>query len=160
MKKIAMLLLSLMLALSVVPVCAEDIYLPGDRVEDFTVTLQDGTEATLSELLKDYKAVVINIWATWCGPCCREFPYMNEAYEQYKDRIALLCLSPFDNNESITAFMQQNQLTLPMGYDAPGLGNRFVLRGYPTTVVIDQTGKYVYYECGSMPYTEAFVELF
>ena len=93
----------------------------GMTVKDFTVTLTDGTDVTLSALLETHKAVLINIWATWCEPCIKELPYMNEVYNEYKDEIAVLCLSPYDDSEAITAFMQENNLTLPMGYDSVGL---------------------------------------
>ena len=164
MKKLMAVLMALLLALcSVVSVNAEsedEFYWPGMTVEDFTVTLADGTDATLSTLLETHKAVLINIWATWCQPCCVELPYMNQAYDEYKDEIAVLCLSPYDDNASIAAFMEENGLTLPMGYDSVGLTERVVWDGYPTTIVVDQTGTYIYYECGYMPSKAAFVNLF
>ena len=79
---IVALLLALVMALSGMGVaCAEEgasnapkVYAVGDTMDDFTITLTDGTDVTLSELLKTHKAVLINIWATWCGPCREEFP--------------------------------------------------------------------------------------
>ena len=77
-------------------VCAaeEEAEFPfGQPFEDFTVETIDGGSFTLSEALKDKDLVLINLWATWCGPCRMEFPYMQQAYEQYSDRIAIIALS-------------------------------------------------------------------
>ena len=49
---------------------------PGEIIPDFTVSLTDGTTATLSDILKEKDLVVLNIFASWCGPCEKEFPDM------------------------------------------------------------------------------------
>ena len=64
----------------------------GDVMFDFTVTDQNGTEHTLSKLLESKKAVAINLWYTTCGPCKMEFPFLQQAYNEYKDNIALLAI--------------------------------------------------------------------
>ena len=64
---------------------AEPEYL-GKPLADFTVETIDGGSFTLSEALEEKDLVVINLWATWCPPCEREFPYLQKAYEQYQDR--------------------------------------------------------------------------
>ena len=51
---------------------------PGQEVPDFTVSLTDGTTASLSELLGEKELVVLNIFATWCAPCEMEFPEMEK----------------------------------------------------------------------------------
>ena len=50
----------------------------GQEAPDFTLPLTDGSEAKLSELLKDKEVVVLNIFASWCGPCEKEFPDMEK----------------------------------------------------------------------------------
>jgi len=135
-----------------------EVMMPGDTFADFTVELCDGTPVTLSELLATHKVVMINIWATWCSPCREEFPAMNEAYEAYKDDVAILCLSPFDDNSAIAEFKAENNLTLPMGSDTVGLGDLLVQVGYPTTVLIDRFGTYVYNSVGGLTQPEQFSE--
>ena len=96
MKKVFSLLLALALCLTGLAM-AEDaqpaVYQPGDKIDDFTMTTYDGTSVTLSEVLKEKEMVLINIWATWCGPCRNEFPFLEEAYQQYKDKVEVLALS-------------------------------------------------------------------
>ena len=71
----------------------------GDVMFDFTITDTDGKDYTLSELLKEKDAVVLNFWYINCGPCRQEFPYLQEAYEAYSDRIELLAMNPVDGTD-------------------------------------------------------------
>ena len=116
-KKVILILLALTLFLAVSASAEEESPLLGKPFPDFTVTDTDGNTLTLSEALKDHEAVLINFWATWCGPCRNEFPAINKVYEEYKDRVAFIALSkePKDTNEIISSFRQENGLTLPMG---------------------------------------------
>ncbi|MDD3409437.1 MAG: redoxin domain-containing protein [Eubacteriales bacterium] len=119
-----------------------DVYKLGDKVEDFTVTLSDGREVSLYGLLAEKKAVMLNFWASWCGPCGREFPYLQEAYDQLSDEVGVIALSIFngDSNEEIEAFKPDHGVTtLPMGRDI-GLAARYGVSCYPTTFIIDRNG--------------------
>ena len=119
MKNVLLILLALTLFFAVSASAEEESPLLGKPFPDFTVTDCDGNTFTLSEELKDHEAVLINFWATWCGPCRNEFPEINKVYEEYKDRVAFIALSkePKDTNEIIASFRQENGLTLPMGRD-------------------------------------------
>lgn len=141
---------------------APAFYNLGDKVADFTAVLSDGTEVTLSELLKTKKVVLLNFWATWCGPCGMEFPFMQEAYDLYKDDVAVIALScdPGDTAEVINQYKADNKLTtLPMGPAAP-ITKAFMYDGIPTSVVIDRFGVVCFQESGSVPSTAAFTALF
>lgn len=112
----------------------------GDTMLDFSVTASDGTVYTLSELLEQKDAVVLNFWYRDCSPCNLEFPYLQAAYEAYSDKIEILALSPYDKNEDIAAFKEDKGLTFPMAECDAGWENIFGLV-YPTTVVIDRNGE-------------------
>ncbi len=137
-------------------------YTLGDKVDDFTAVLTDGTEVTLSELLKTKKVVMLNFWATWCSPCQMEFPFMQEAYDLYKDDVAIIALScdSEDTAEVITQYKADNKLTtLPMGPVAD-IAEAFNYNSIPTTVIIDRFGVVCFQESGSMPSTASFTALF
>jgi len=86
MKNAILILLALTLFLAVSASAEDESSLLGKPFQDFTVTDIDGNTFTLSEALKDHEAVLINFWATWCGPCRSEFPAINKVYEEYKDK--------------------------------------------------------------------------
>ena len=115
--------------------------MPGDKMPDFTVSLTDGTTATLSEILKGKDLVVLNFFASWCGPCEREFPEMEEVYQANKDRMEILSVSayPDDTMQIIADYKASHNLTFPMGLKGDALPS-LTIPGYPTTLLVDRNG--------------------
>ena len=89
------------------------------EMQDFTVQTLDGS-FHLSEVLQEKKMVLINFFASWCGPCKMEFPYMEEAYKQYADSVAVLALSvePNDTTDVLRSYAEENGLSFSVGSDA------------------------------------------
>ncbi len=82
MKKIICVLLTVLILICTCTACASGggNNEPGKTMPDFTVTLSDNTSVSLSELLAENDLVVLNVFATWCGPCEIEFPDMEKVY--------------------------------------------------------------------------------
>lgn len=116
----------------------------GDVMRDFTVTTVDGQELTLSKLLEEKDAVVLNFWYTGCNPCRNEFPLLQAAYETYSDRLEVITMNPTDISkdtaESIIAFRDELGLTMPMAVCSSKWFSAFGISAYPTTIVIDRYG--------------------
>lgn len=113
----------------------------GDVMFDFTVTDCEGTAFTLSQLLAEKEAVILNLWYEGCVPCQQEFPHFQQVYESYSDRIALLALNPMDGDDaSISAYKAANGLSFPMVKVGAEWQKLFGEISYPTTVVIDRFG--------------------
>ena len=152
MKRIISVLLAFLLlaGLSCTAFAAQDGIQPGDAMPDFTVALCDGTDATLSELLKDHDLVVLNVFATWCGPCKVEFPEMEKTYQSHRDRMVILSVSgdPNDTAAMITAYKEENGLSFPMGMAGDAL-DFLDVTAFPTTVFNDRDGKVGFYKVGS-----------
>ena len=133
----------------------------GDVMFDFTITDTDGKDYTLSELLKEKDAVVLNFWYINCGPCRQEFPYLQEAYEAYSDRIELLAMNPVDGtDETVAAFKEELELTFPMAACDPNWAKAMQLKAYPTTVIIDRFGTISLIHAGSITSAKVFTDAF
>ena len=135
----------------------------GDIIRDFTVLTSDGkTTFTLSEALKTKKAVLINFWYSSCGPCVNEFPYMQSAYEKYKDDLEIIALNNYsgDNEDSVSLFKQTMGLTFPVAKDYSRLGSAFNIQGYPTSILIDRYGTICLIEVGGLTSEKPFVAAF
>ena len=151
MKKVILILLALTLFLAVSASAEDESSLLGKPFPDFTIKDCEGNTFTLSEALKDHEAVLINFWATWCGPCRSEFPAINKVYEEYKDKVAFIALSiePGDKNEVISSFRQTNGLSLPMGRDKDHkLYDTAKTTSIPVTIIIDRFGNVVFFQIG------------
>ena len=139
-----------------------DDYL-GIPLPDFSVETVSGETFTLSEALSEKDAVLINLWATWCGPCGMEFPYLEEAYEQYSDRVAVIALSVEENDtpEVLRQYAEEHGLTFAVASDSTtGFGSVFAVNGIPTSVVVDKFGNVCLIETNSQTRTDAFTGLF
>ena len=164
MKKLTtvVLVLTLVFTLAVSGAHADPEAMYGKTLKDFTVTTIDGNTFTLSESLKTHDLVLINFWATWCGPCCMEFPCLQEAWEQYADRIDVIALSVerTDTDKVLTNFAEENGLTFPVGRDENKLFSAMRGNAIPTTLIVDRDGKVVYVEVGAKMSAREFTDLF
>jgi peroxiredoxin len=112
----------------------------GAPAPDFTLKDLSGHEVALSSYAGD--VVLINFWATWCGPCLVEMPAIERRYEALKDR-GLVVLA-VDDDEAITdvsAFAHELDLTFTLLLD-PGaaVNDLYRVRGLPTSFVVDREG--------------------
>ncbi len=88
---------------------------------DFTVLDADGAEVTLADRLADGKPIVLNFWATWCGPCKSELPAFDKAAAEYADRVTFMMLNMTDGYQEtvdgVKEFMEDNGYTFPVYFD-------------------------------------------
>lgn len=123
----------------------------GDVMYDFSVTTPGGETVTLSEMLAEKKMVVLNFWYTTCTYCVAEFPYMQEAYDQYIDDVGIIALNPgMDDSTSISLFQSQYGLTFPMAECPAAWSATFGISGYPTSIVVDRYGVICLVEAGGI----------
>ena len=162
---VALLLVFTLCAVSMIGAVAEEStgYQLGDKIEDFSFTGYDGTEYTLYGLLEEKQMVLLNFWATWCGPCRSEFPMMDAAYQTFQDNVAVVALSTEaeDTNEVIAQFAADNSMSFIVGRDEMNLYLTDFCTGYsPTTIVVDRFGTICYYEYGAVTAVDFFERLF
>jgi thiol-disulfide isomerase/thioredoxin len=90
--------------------------------------------------------VVVNKWASWCGPCRQEFPAFQRAAVSFGREVAFLGLDSFDNRGNAQDFLRSYPVTYP-SYEDPGNHIANALRAgafFPTTLFFDRTGKLAY----------------
>ena len=137
-------------------------YAAGDIMHDFTVKLLDGSTFTLSEVLKTKRAVLINFWYSECDPCKAEIPYMQEAYEAYKDSIEIVALNHYgkDTEAVLKNFVASFGMTFPVAKDTTDLAYAFGIDAYPTSIIVDRYGMICVIEKGGITSVKPFNALF
>ena len=120
---------------------------------DFTVYTADGTAVKLSDFKG--KPVVLNFWASWCGPCKSEMPAFEAAYQQLGEQIQFLMVDLTDGTsetvEVASAFIAEAGYTFPVFFDTDDAANAtYGVTSIPTTFFIDEEGVIVDSHTGAM----------
>ncbi len=110
---------------------------------DFTVLDWEGKEVSL----KDFrgKPVILNFWATWCGPCKNEMPDFNELYQEYGEEIHFVMVNMTDGTEdtidSVKEFIEETGYEFPVYFDTEmSAAVAYGVSGIPVTYIIDKDG--------------------
>jgi cytochrome c biogenesis protein CcmG, thiol:disulfide interchange protein DsbE len=124
----------------------------GAIMPEYTALQLDGSKYDLAT--KRDKVVLINVWATWCGPCRYEIPELQKLHEAYGPRgVEILGVSVDESGaQSVKEFIaQQQKMTYPVVLDAEGkIANILQTSVLPTSVVVDKTGKIVWKKYGAI----------
>ncbi len=120
---------------------------PKDKVPDFTLPRVDGEEVTLYEVLAENDYVVIDFWATACGPCIAQFPRLKDIYSTYKDeKFEIVSVCTDITHEQWEESLEEHQLPwIDVGeINAQGLvgptSKSYRLRGLPRSYLVDTNG--------------------
>ena len=135
----------------------------GDAMYDITVTTVNDETVVLSEVLQEKDMVMLNFWATWCGPCMNEFPYMSEAYNAYKDDIEIIAFEVEASNskENIESYRQYYGWQFKVAQGVTSWVYAFNPNvTIPTSVIIDRYGIIREIHVGSITSVEGFTSIF
>lgn len=125
---------------------------------DFQAETLDGKKVSLS----DYqgKVLILDFWATWCGPCLAELPYFQELVNLYKNEpsVAFLTISQDRSKDVARKFIEQKGYTFPVIFDT-GISQLFEVEGIPLLIVIDKEGNIRYRHFGFDPSNVDFIQL-
>jgi len=112
-------------------------------VPAFTVMTLSGGGFSLEDARGS--VVVVNFWASWCGPCNIEAPVLEKVWGEYRDRgVRFIGIAVQDTRKDAEDFIARHSLSFPMALDADGrIMKAYKIYGIPKTVVIDSTGALV-----------------
>lgn len=113
----------------------------GDSSMDFSAQTNLGDSFTLSEQAGN--VVLINFWATWCGPCVEEMPALQDLYEEYgdSDNVEIILINAGESSQTVHRFLSQNGYTMPCIYDTDNAVNdKYGVMGIPYTVIFNKDG--------------------
>jgi thiol-disulfide isomerase/thioredoxin len=115
---------------------------------DFTLTDIAGKKWTAADLRG--KAVLLNFWATWCGPCRSELPHVQELYERSKDRrdVVVVTVSVDENPGLIEPMVKEEKYTFPVLVAGAGSFTNWAPNGIPQSYVVDPNGTIVEEQLG------------
>ena len=106
---------------------------------DLDLEGRDGGGIRVSQLKGN--VVIVNFWATWCGPCRAELPLLQDLYNKYSDRnFTVLAVNVDVDRNRIAAFLKNYNLSLPIYYASPGDAAAFTAQGIPTSFIVAPDG--------------------
>jgi peroxiredoxin len=125
---------------------------PGEVAPDFTVVGPDGKDVRLSDFRG--KTVLVDIWATWCGPCVASMPHNSELAEKHaKDGLVILAVCADDSRANYDGWVKRNSAKYKFltahdpagrdGWDQSVFNTKYGVGGFPTLFLIDKDGRLV-----------------
>lgn len=132
-----------------------------DEAPLFTLTDIDGDECALSALRG--KIVVLDFFATWCGPCEPELVHLAELYETYSgNEVSIVSVSvdpAYDTVERLQQFRVGHEVSWTIVRDTASVSNEYNIEYIPTLVIVDQRGRIRYRHVGLTPASELSSEI-
>jgi thiol-disulfide isomerase/thioredoxin/outer membrane protein assembly factor BamB len=120
---------------------AEVSPLVGKAAPDIALKQLDGGDFRLKDH-RDQAVVMLDFWATWCGPCVQELPILTEVAAAYKDKGVVFCgINLREKTDAIQSFLKEKKLDFTVALDAEGqVGEAYLAQAIPQLVLIDKQG--------------------
>jgi peroxiredoxin len=138
-----------------VPHAASAAAQPGAAAPDFTLAARDGGTFRLADLKG--QVVMLNFWATWCGPCRQEMPLLEQLHGKYEPLgFTMVGVNVEPDSAAAVAWLKGVPVSFPIVFDtASSVANTFGVEGMPSSVLVDREGKVRYVHRGYKPGDEA-----
>ncbi|QDU91065.1 Thiol-disulfide oxidoreductase ResA [Pirellulimonas nuda] len=124
----------------------------GEQAPTFTLATDGGEDVDLADLVGE-KIIILDFWATWCGPCVRAFPALTTVADDFADKgVVFYAVNQREDEEKVAAFLEDKDYSLNVLYDVEGeVGSEFGVSGIPQSVVIGKDGKVQVVHVGFSP---------
>lgn len=118
---------------------------PGDKMPEFEATTLDGTKTTLAALCKDKKYIILDFWASWCGPCRREIPNLKEIYGKNASKGFDIVSISIDKEENpwLNAVKNEDLKWTNIRDTDHSIADKYKVTAVPTMYVVDSEGRLV-----------------
>ncbi len=118
-----------------------------EAAPDFTLMNRSGEMVSLNDFRG--QVVLINFWATWCAPCRKEMPFLEQIYQRYERLgVTLLGVNVEDGPEEAKAFLKETPVSFPVLFDMDKtVSSLYGVEAMPTTILVDRQGnvRFVHY---------------
>jgi len=113
---------------------------PNSPAPDFTLNGQSGKPVALDQFKG--QVVMLNFWASWCGPCRQEFPLLDDIYKKYsKLGFTMIGVNVEPDSKAANDWLKQTPVTFPILYDTDSkVSKLYGVAGMPSTVIVDRKG--------------------
>ena len=134
-RKFVPLLFTLLFSLCFSPVSLAEPTAPNNVLQNFEKLI----------LSHKGKVIYLDFWASWCGPCRKSFPWMNDIQKKYQQEGLVIISVNVDNNKALAnEFLAEVPANFKVFYDPKGkVARKFKLKGMPSSYIIDRSGKMV-----------------
>ena len=126
----------------------------GETMPDFEIPDASGKMVKLAETIHGKKLVMINFWASWCGPCRVEMPSFEKLYTSQKNSgFVILAIAEDKEREKLDEYLREKPVSFPVLIDQNNsLSEKFKIQALPTTVLVGGDGKIKQVHEGVQPY--------
>ncbi len=127
---------------------------------NFVLPALQGDPVDLHEVIASNRIVIVNFWATWCGPCRFELPMLNKLHKKYRnDGFAVLAVSVDEDRELVEEYVKRNPFTFPVLHDMThSAQRRYRVNALPTSIILDSEGRILRIIPGYNPMLEPVLE--
>ena len=128
-----------LVAVGAMPACFDPSVKKGVKAPIATISSLDGHSISLSQY--EGKVVLVNFWATWCGPCRKELPQLESLQREFGGGFVVLAVNKEEPPETVRAFLREMRVGLIVVADTDGsLSSSYGVRVLPTNILIDSKG--------------------